>query len=129
MIVVDTSLLVSFLSPNDPHHQKSLDWFESVLEQDLISPTLALVELAATFARAGYSISSTQSLINKAKSIINFESTDDCIQEAVFSALQCKCRGADSIFIGLALYNDCKLATLDIEQKNRGQLVVKVLDV
>ena len=24
MIVVDTSLIVSFLSPNDPHHQKSL---------------------------------------------------------------------------------------------------------
>jgi predicted nucleic acid-binding protein len=86
MIIVDTSLLVSFLNPGDLHHKRAATWFESMLETELVSPSLALVELAATFARAGYSESSTQKLIGRAKSPVNFESTDDCIGDAVFAA-------------------------------------------
>lgn len=130
MIVVDTSLLVSFLNPHDHNHLKAKAWLQAVpSDTELISPNLALCELAATFARAGYTETSVRKILAVSEKIVSFESTDECLDEAIMAAAKCKTRGADSVFVGLAHQRECQLATLDSEQRQKAQTFVGVVEI
>ena len=130
MKVIDTSVLVSLFNPKDIHHESAVAWMSGLDEEVcLLSPSLALVELTATFARAGYSEQSTLRILEKVKALLTIESTDDCIQDGIQAALRAKCRGADSVFIGLCLYLGAELVTFDQEQKQRGATLVSVAEI
>lgn len=131
MIVVDSCVIISFLMPKDPLHQIAVKWIEENLKHELVSPELALVEVAGCFARQRQSeefISNSIAFIKDNFTLIEMDS--DLINTSVEFARKCSIRGADAVFAATAHSEDAKyLATFDAELADRASKIIKTVNL
>lgn len=126
MIIVDSSILVAATLSKDVHHCVASEWIKDNASVRLATPSFSLCEVSAALSRRGVSeqvIASVVDLIERDFEIISV--TDDLLKEATKVAMKAKTKGADSIFIATADREECKLATLDKEQAERGSFLVE----
>ena len=125
MIVADASFWVAAFVAQDAHHDQSARLLRRIVADDVpvSSPTLALVEVAGALARrtgnqplaeSAIRYLAGQSWLTLSPLSITFAET------AVRVAITCSLRGADAVYVALALQESAPLVTLDDEMRKRG---------
>lgn len=123
-VVLDASVLVARLIPQDEFHDSVKTWLykQDQLDRYLVSPLFALAEVAGAITRrtgrpdlAHLAIHSLASM-----SILTFVSIEDRLLEmAANLAAELGLRGADAIYVAMAAYLSLPLCTLDEDQRLR----------
>jgi predicted nucleic acid-binding protein len=130
MIVVDASVWVALLFQRDIFHPQSRAWFDaySYLNTRVIAPSLVLSEVAAGLSRRTNDAMIGRASIQYLLSLSNLDIVSinhRLAKTAAEVAADYRLRGADAVYVALALTLDVPLVTWDSEQMNRVQNVVK----
>ncbi|NPA91741.1 MAG: type II toxin-antitoxin system VapC family toxin [Chloroflexi bacterium] len=129
-MVVDASVWVSALVPQDVHHTRSREWLEERLREGvlLVAPVILLAEVAGAIARR----TGDPSLGERATEMIlslptlRLVPVDDRVGgEAARLAARLRLRGADALYVAVASLLGVPLITWDREQQERCQTVVR----
>lgn len=132
-VVVDASIWVARLIPNDVNHAVSSKWLAGFRKSGglLITPSLMLPEVAGAVARrtgrpdlADEALEVLQKLGNLRIVAMN----NRLIRDAASIAGKHALRGADSVYVALASALDVSLLSLDAEHASRGGKLVTVID-
>lgn len=132
-IVVDASVWVARLVPQDIFYEPVKTWFSDRIEEDdqFLAPSLLLAELGGVISRR-----TTPSLGRKAiEQVQNLpglqlvEMEQILMREAAQLAAELGLRGADSTYVAVAARLDVPLATLDVDQRERAAGRIKVLEI
>ncbi|NLG97362.1 MAG: type II toxin-antitoxin system VapC family toxin [Chloroflexi bacterium] len=128
-VVVDASIWVSRLIPQDEHHERCQKWLiaQRAAGVTLVSPSLLLPEVAGAISRrtgdaalADRAVQSLQAL----PGLRLVEMNQSVVQVAAQMAASCGMRGADSVYAAVAHQLSIPLATLDADQRTKaGQMV------
>jgi len=130
-VVVDASIWVSRLVPQDEHHERCQKWLlaQRAAGVTLVSPSLLLPEVAGAISRrtgdaalADRAVQNLQAL----PSLRLIEMNQSVIQTAAQLASRCGMRGADSVYAAVAHQLNIPLATLDIDQRTKASKVLKI---
>jgi len=134
LIVVDASVWVSALIPEDTHHDASSQWLRRVErnEEEIAIPALALPEIAGAIARR----TGNPELGKKAVSLVlrmpglRIVPLDARAGEvAADSAARYRLRGADAVYLAAAHALRAPLATLDHELRERAGESIAVIEL
>jgi len=132
-IVVDASVWVARLVPQDAFHESVKEWMSARLEEgdQFLAPSLLLAEIGGAISRR-----TTPSLGLKAVEQVQslpglqlVEMEHSLLFEAAQLAAELGLRGADSTYIAVAVRLDIPLITFDADQKERASRRVEVLDL
>lgn len=131
MPVIDASVYVSLANEADRNHDRCLSWYESSLLQadPLAAPSLLLVEVAAAIRRlTGSRRLALRSVsdIQDTERIELFPLTTRRSEAAADLAAMTGVRGADALYLALAVELREPLITLDRQQLERGNGVAMV---
>ena len=131
MTVVDASVWVSRLAPQDIHHATSRRWLEAQAAGGdlLISPTLLLAQVAGALSRrtgqAELAHRAVQMLLRlKELRLVPLDSRLG--RSAAQLAAEIGLRGADAVYVATAHHLDVPLVTLDREQQARAGRLIEV---
>jgi predicted nucleic acid-binding protein len=134
--VVDASVWVSRLVPQDFHHQDSKYWFEGQATEGgmLVSPVLLLAEVAGAIARRSGQGKLAEDAIQGMLRLsgLRLVAIDSRLGRAASRlAARLGLRGADAIYVAVAHQLHIPLITWDLEQqeKARGLIEVRTPDV
>jgi predicted nucleic acid-binding protein len=129
MAVVDASVFISAILPNDINHNASKVWFDSLFNTGgfFFTPTIFLSEIAAPLSRAhnqpNLAKHLVQSLMNSP--IIKLQPvTDKIASRAGIIATDYKIRGCDAIYVALAEALNEDLLTWDKQQRERAKPII-----
>jgi predicted nucleic acid-binding protein len=130
-MVIDASVWVSRLVPQDTNHVATRDWLERHIRSGNLtaSPTLALAEVAGAVARrtakARLGTRAVSSLL--ALPGLRLIAVDRRLSvTAARLAAELALRGADAVYVAAALDLGVPLVSWDVEQRERGRRVVRV---
>lgn len=131
MTVVDASVWVSLLVPQDVHYPASRRWLHQYTAGGgaLVEPILLLAEVAgATARRTGRPALGRRAVAQVlAFPTLRLTSVDRQLgQIAAQMAADHRLRGADAVYVALAEQLGIPLVTWDAEQIARGQAVIQV---
>jgi predicted nucleic acid-binding protein len=131
-MVIDASVWVSRLVPEDVHHGVSRNWLSGQLAagSPLLVPPLALSEITGAIARRLGEPSAARQALQVVQGIPTLRVVDvdgRLGQSAAELAADHGLRGADAVYVALAQILGMPLVTLDQEQLKRGRRVVEVL--
>lgn len=130
-MVVDASVWVSALLPDEPRHRRSRTWLEAAASRTmLVTPTVALAEVAgAVRRRTGAALLARRAVrVVEALPRIRVVVPDAKLWVVAWQlAAQHGLRGRDAVYVALARLLDIPLVTLDAEQKARAGRSVTVL--
>ena len=130
-VVIDASVWVSRLVPQDVFHSAVTDWLAAQREADvgLLSPTLLLPEVAGAISRrtgapelARQAVETLQSL--PGLQLVQMDAA--LVNEAARLAADAGLRGADSTYVAVASRLGLPFVTLDNDQSKRAFGVVSV---
>lgn len=131
-MVVDASVWVGLLVPQDAHHRVCRDWIDRELTAGtaLVIPAHALAEVAGAVARrTGYAADGRQAramlLAVPGLRLVPIEA--GLAQSAAATAADYLLRGADAIYAAVANALNLPLVTLDQELRQRTAGFVRVL--
>lgn len=132
MIVIDSSVWVSWLVSQDVHHQTSRQWMAGTLAsgETLVVPSLALAEIAGAVARRTDQATHGKQAIRQLLRlpVLRVEPVDRSLaMAAALVAADLKLRGPDAIFAALAYRLGIPLVTWDNELAMRGGQLVTTL--
>ena len=123
MNVVDASVWISYLLPDDVNHEQSRAWFERLAPTEtILAPLLLLVEISAGLARrtGRFDIVEQAVAIVRAEPRLTLQSMDDALMEtAVELAAELRLRAGDAIYVALASISGFRLVSWDREQRER----------
>ncbi len=130
MIVVDASVWVSRLVPQDSFHQQVCDWMAARRAENtlFISPAILLPEVAGAISRrtgAPGLAEQAVSALGRLPGLRLVEMERSLVSDAAGLAGQLGLRGADAIYVATARYLDLPLCTLDEDQARRAGYLVK----
>lgn len=133
-IVVDASVWVARLVPQDVFHSTVRDWMETqrLAGQVFISPTLLLPEVAGAISRRAGDTRLARRTINTLIDLpgLRLVALDQpLIVEAAQLSADLGLRGADSVYVAAAIRLRLPLVTLDHDQKERARSVIVVQEV
>lgn len=128
-IVVDASVLVSQLMPQDTNHKTSLFWLNqfSAAGGLLVAPVFLQIEVAAAVSRrTGQPELSKNALENlNSTSAIQFVSLDSAlVQAAINIATDLQLRAGDAIYVAVAHQLNIPLVSWDREQLERASSLI-----
>lgn len=131
MVVVDASVWVARLVPQDVFHQPACDWMAARRAENtlLVSPSLMLVEVAGAIARrTGDTDLALRTLdaLPRLPGLRLVEMENALVSSAANLAARLGLRGADAVYVATAEYLDLPLCTLDEEQVRRAAYRVKI---
>lgn len=130
MPVVDASVWVGYYHEADPAHARCSSWLRAALAhgERLFAPSLSVVELAAALTRLGLPETASWAvdhLITKiGLELFDLDATR--AQRAAELAMATRVRGADAVYLALAVERDEVLISLDRQQRERGGALVDV---
>ncbi len=129
-MVVDASVWVSALVPEDPRHTDSRKWLEAQLRGGtlLVAPVIMLAEVSGAIARRTGDTALGHRAVDVLLAVPTLRLTpiDDRLgSEAARLAAQLRLRGTDAVYVAAAALLGVPLVTWDIEQRERAQPVVK----
>ena len=127
---VDASVFVNAFNPHETGHAASLEILSRIQRRDdpIIVPTLLVTEVASAVARA---IDNTAGALKYSAAITALENltlvtlTPALARQAADLAATHRLRGADAIYVAVALRYGTVLVTRDGEQRARGTAAVK----
>lgn len=131
MIVVDASVWVARLVPQDRFHQPARDWMAARRAENtlLISPSLLLVEVGGAISRrtnnpelAGRVLASLVQM----PGLRLIEMERGLVEAAAALAAQLALCGADAVYVAAAEYLNLPLCTLDDDQARRADYRVTI---
>ncbi len=129
-MVVDASVWVSALVPQDVHHARSRAWLEERLREGvlLVAPVILLAEVAGAIARRTGDPTLGEGAVDMLLSLptLRLVPVDDRVGgEAARLAARLRLRGADALYVAVASLLEVPLITWDREQQERCQAVVR----
>ncbi|MCA9871279.1 MAG: PIN domain-containing protein [Anaerolineae bacterium] len=131
MAVIDTSVYVTLINPNETAHEAAWAWYVNAIREGepLVAPAIILPEVAAALSRGV----DDRDLAHRAADRLLRSRTVELVpvslalaQQAAAIAADHRIRGCDAIFVALAQYRADVLITLDRQQLERGSAVVTV---
>lgn len=131
MVVVDSSVWVARLVPQDVFHQPACDWMAARRAENtlLLSPSLLLPEVGGAIARrtgdhelAAQAVTALEHL----PGLRLIEMERSLVAAAANLAAELGLRGADAIYVAAAEYLNLPLCTLDEDQARRAAYRVKL---
>jgi len=131
MSVVDASVWVSRLVPQDVHHAQSRDWLaqQTANGQPLVAPVLMLAEVAGAVARRTGQVDLGQRAIQTLLRIpgLRLVTLDGRLGLAAARlAADLRLRGADASYVAVAHGLNLSLVTWDEEQRLRSAMLIAV---
>jgi predicted nucleic acid-binding protein len=125
-LVVDASLWVARLVPQDAFHAAVRAWMEARLLEgtEFIAPALLLAETAGAISRrTGEALLATQAVehLQHLPGLRLVEMDSALMKEAASLAAELGLRGADSVYVAVASRLGIPLATLDADQRTRAE--------
>lgn len=132
MSVVDASVWVSRLLPQDVHHSASMSWLKQQTAQAerLVVPVLALVEVSGAIAHRTGKPELAHRAIRQLLRIptLHIVATDYQLgMAATRVAADLQLRGADAVYVALAHELAVPLVSWDKEQRERARQLITVL--
>ena len=129
MTVVDASVLVSAFYPADVFHITSSNWLRRQIRagQLLLAPTLLQAEVAGAIARRTQEPDRAYRAVRWIRALPELElvTIDDGLGAlAAELAIELKLRGADAVYVALAVERGLPFYTWDREQRERTARVV-----
>jgi predicted nucleic acid-binding protein len=130
--VVDASVWVSRLVPNDVHYQPSYRWLAGTVDRGelIVAPALLLAEVAGAISRrtgwpelAARAVALLEQLPNSRLVAID----PQLARHAAHLAGQHRLRGSDAFYVALANQLGFVLVTWDREQAERGSAATPVI--
>jgi predicted nucleic acid-binding protein len=125
-LVVDASLWVARLVPQDAFHAAVRAWMEARLLEgtEFIAPALLLAETAGAISRrTGEALLATQAVehLQHLPGLRLVEMDSALMKEAASLAAELGLRGADSVYVAVASRLGIPLATLDADQRTHAE--------
>jgi predicted nucleic acid-binding protein len=122
-LVIDASIWVSVSIPDDAHHHVTREWLERILpDEQLITPTLGLVETAGAIARRTGSARLARRAVDAIEQLPNTTVVvpDTRLwRRALGTSATRAVRGADAVYVALAEILRMPLVTWDADQRGR----------
>jgi predicted nucleic acid-binding protein len=130
-IVLDASVWVSRLVPQDEFHETVKSWMDTQREAGVkfISPALLLAEVGGAISqRTGDPILGKRAIsqLESLPGLQLVEMDNELAREAATLAAELGLRGADSVYVAVAAQLDIPLVTFDIDQRERAQIRVAI---
>jgi predicted nucleic acid-binding protein len=130
-IVVDASIWVSRLVPQDEHHERCQKWLlqQRAAGVTLVSPSLLLPEVAGAISRRTGDADLAERAIQSLQALPGLrlvEMNQTVIQISAQLAASCGMRGADAIYAAVARHLNIPLATLDADQRAKAAKAVQI---
>jgi predicted nucleic acid-binding protein len=129
VIVGDASLWISYLLPDDVNHEASRTWFAQLPpDEEVVEPTLLLVEIAAGLSRRTGRFDLVQQAVATVRSDprLRLHSMSDALMNEVLTlAMRLRLRAGDAIYVALSRLTGAALVTWDREQRERSATVVE----
>ncbi len=134
MVVVDASVWVSRLVPQDIFHQPIRDWIAARRAENtlLVSPALLLVEVAGAIARRTADAALAQRALEtlpRLPELRLIEMERSLVEAAGALAAQLGLRGADALYVATADYLKLPLCTLDEDQRRRAAYRLEIISI
>ena len=131
MVVVDASVWVARLVPQDSFHQPACEWMAArrAANTFLIAPSLLVVEVAGAIARrTGDPDLARRALeaLPRLPGMRLVEMENSLVMEAATLAANLGLRGADAMYVATAATLGLPLCTLDKEQASRAAYTVEI---
>ena len=129
MIVVDASVWISDLFPDDVNHDRTHEWFATLPDgEELLEPRLLVVEIADRYGTAvtGNDWTSTRSVewaLANPRLVLR-SMTDELVDAAATLAASLRLQYGDAIYVALAHLSGARLVSWDREQIQRARAVV-----
>lgn len=132
MVVVDASVWVARLVPQDSNHPAARRWMQTQREENtlLVSPSLLLPEVAGAITRrTGQPNLAAQAItaLEKLPGMRLIEMERGLVAAAAELSAQLGFRGADAVYVAAAEYLKLPLCTLDEDQARRAGYRIEVL--
>jgi predicted nucleic acid-binding protein len=132
-IVVDASVWVARLVPQDVFHEPVKEWMSVHLDENdqFLAPSLFLAEIGGAISRRT-SPSLGLKVIEQVENLPGLhlvEMDNSLLREAAKLAAEFGLRGADSTYVAVATRLDLPLMTLDIDQREKAAKRVKILEL
>ena len=132
MNVIDASVFVSYLVPQDVNHAASRAWLQTQLTASnrLIAPIIMLTEVGGAIARRTGQTHLGQQAVNQIQQIplLRLVAIDHSLGlRATQLAINLRLRGADAIYVAVADSLGIPLVSLDKEHQNRAGVQVIVV--
>ena len=129
MPVIDASVYVALLRPEETAHERCWTWFQTAVraENGIVAPVILIPEVTAALGRGTGDRAIAQRAIEQltARRIIQmFPVTRTMAEEAARVAADYRIRGCDAVYVALALQLEDSLVTLDTEQRERAAAVI-----
>ena len=125
-VVVDASVWVSWLRPQDTNYIASGKWLDQYIAKQglLVEPALLLIEVAASISRRTGQAIQAKEAVNTLRSITKIQIVpldSGLVQAAVDVAIDLQLRAGDSIYAALAQQLRIPLVSWDKEQLQRAR--------
>lgn len=132
MYTLDANIYARDIDPNDPDYPACHALIERLQLGDvrIIVPTLLLAELAASISRVRRDPIRARIAVEALEALPYLEFVDldrGQAQAAAMIAADRAVKGADAVYISVALHYGCVLVTLDQEQAKRAAAIVTVM--
>ena len=130
MSVVDASLLGASNNDEEPGHAAAVAWLNRAIAEvsELRAPTILIPEVASAILRVGRSTSSAYGFIDRIRGLVELHPVDAALAaRAATLVLELGLRGCDAIYVALAEQLGEELVTLDKQQFERAQAVVRTV--
>ncbi len=130
-VVVDASIWISRLVPQDEHHKRCQEWLlqQRAAGVTLVSPSLLLPEVAGAISHRTGDTSLSERAVQSLQILPGLrlvEMNQGLIQAAAQLAATCGLRGADSVYVAVAHQLNIPLATLDVDQREKAEQIVEI---
>lgn len=133
-LVLDASVWVARLVPEDAFYQSVKDWMIAKREKafKFIAPSLLLTEIGGAISRrTGQAALALQALEQlqrlPALQLVNMDFA--LVQESAILAAELGLRGADSFYVALAARLALPLVTLDADQREKASKRVTIVEI
>src|SRR5229473_3672340 len=128
-LVIDASVWVSYLGPQDVHHDASHSWVEqyTITGGLLVASSFLSLEVAAAVSRGTGDSSIAIEAVRRLHSFpaMHFVSLDSAlIQDAIEAATNLQLRAGDAIYVALAHQLNIPLVSWDKEQLQKANTLV-----
>ena len=125
MTVVDASVMVSALQPDDVNYRVSRAWLDRQIDErrPLAAPYLLLSEIAGAIARVTGDPSAGHTAVASVLAIHSLTLIPDVGEPPTLAsqlAADLQLKGADATYVAVAMQLDMELVTWDHEQLERG---------
>jgi predicted nucleic acid-binding protein len=122
--VVDASVLVSYLYPQDIFHESSWNWLRRQVGENtpLIAPIILLTEVGGAIARRTGNSGLGRQAVEQIQQLTNFRLVPIDHRLGLLAtelAVDLQLRGADAIYVAIAAQLDIPLVSWDDEQRGR----------